>query len=89
VRTQATGSTLVTHFVSVKEAFSPVIWALKILTLDQPADIKKYIIPCDVMCDRNDNDSAGFLTESKIRKIMSRRLDFHKEASQNVKIISK
>jgi hypothetical protein len=89
VKNQSTTGNSVSILLSVKEAFAPLIWGLKILTLDQPADIKKYVIPSDVMCDRSDTDSNGYLTESKIRKIMGRRLDFHKDASQNVKIISK
>ena len=79
----------VSVILSVKQAFAPLTWGLKILTLDEPADIKKYVIPADVMCDKNEIDNVGYLTELKIRKIMGRRIDFHKDASQNVKIISR
>lgn len=74
---------------SIKEAFAPLTWALKILTLDQPADVKRYIIPMSVTARLSEATSPGLLTESKIRKIMASRTDFHRDAVQNVKISMK
>ena len=72
---------------SVKEAFAPLTWAFKILTLDQPADVRRYVIPMSVTgAGLSDCASPGLLTESKIRKIMASRTDFHRDAVQNVKI---
>lgn len=77
---------------SVKEAFAPLTWAFKILTLDQPADVRRYVIPMSVTgAGLSDcaTPSPGLLTESKIRKIMACRTDFHRDAVQNVKISMK
>lgn len=75
---------------SIKEAFAPLTWALKILTLDQPADVKRYIIPMSVTgAGLSDSASPGLLTESKIRRIMANRTEFHRDAVQNVKISMK
>ena len=78
-------------FVSIKDAFSPIMWALKVLTLDQPADIRKYVIPLGVIDSSSEGDtcSSGFLSETKIRNIMGRRVDFLKDAVLKVKITFK
>ena len=76
---------------SVKDAFLPLTWALKVLTLDQPADIKKYVIPLGVTESGSEENifSVGLLSENKIRKIMGRRVDFSKDAVLKVKITIK
>ena len=75
-------------FVSIKDVFAPIIWALKVLTLDLPADIKKYVIPLGVIDSNSVGDtcSSGLLSENKIRNIMGRRVDFSKDAVLKVKV---
>eukprot|EP01041_Mallomonas_annulata_P003569 gene3569-7096_t len=58
----------------VRLAFAPLLLALKILTLDQPGDIRRYTIP------------RNTLDEDIIRKIMSCRTDFSVEAIAKVKL---
>lgn len=58
----------------VKDIFSPLSLAMKILTLDAPGDIRRYAIP------------AGSLDEDTVRRILSRRIDFSKEAITKVRI---
>ena len=41
--------------LSVKDIFSPLIWALKVLTLDKPADVKKYLLPSSVIYNYDKN----------------------------------
>ena len=93
VRNKSTNVNGVPILSSAKDAFSPLIWALKILTLDQPGDIRKYVVPISVTATisdgQNDGSDAGLLTELKIRKIMGRRTDFPKDAVLNVKIVIK
>ena len=48
---------------SVRISMLKVSWALKILTLDQPGDIRRYRLPLDVIDD------------STVRAVMSRRVD--------------
>lgn len=77
--------------VSAKEVFSPLSWGLKVLTLDQPVDIKKYSIPQRVSDKDSQGDvcTPGLLSEYKIRKIMCNRVDFSKDAAMKVKITIK
>ena len=53
---------------TVKATFVPLNLALKVLTLDAPGDIRRYTI----------NKTA--LSEEQVRSVLSRRLDFSKEA---------
>jgi hypothetical protein len=62
------------HIASVKNAFVPLILALKILTLDAPGDIRRY------------NIQATVFDEATVRKILSRRSDFSKDAVSKVKL---
>jgi len=50
---------------------------MKLLTLDQPADIRRYVIP---------HQLQPPLTEERIRAFLGRRTDFSKDAVLRVKI---
>ncbi|KAJ1406165.1 hypothetical protein B484DRAFT_483298 [Ochromonadaceae sp. CCMP2298] len=58
---------------AVAASLDKLHYALKILTLDAPGDIRRYTIP-------------DFFTEVEVRNIMARRVDFSKEAVRNVRI---
>lgn len=60
--------------IRIKSPFDSLQLALKVLTLDQPADIRQYAI------------KASLISEEKVRKILSRRVDFQKDAVTRVKI---
>ena len=60
--------------IEVRSSFSRLLWAMKLLTLDSPGDIKGYQIPLDLF------------VEEDVRCIMSQRIDFSREAVSKVKI---
>ena len=57
-------------------ALSKVRWALKIITLDAPADIKRYKVPVDV------------ISQDCVKSLMTTRSDFSKDAVQNINLNS-
>jgi hypothetical protein len=57
-----------------RSIFDPLIWILKILTIDQPADLLRYKIP------------KAYLDDSLTRQIMASRTDLSKDAISRVKI---
>ena len=59
--------------------FSKLIWSLKILTLDQPADVRRYMLPTA-------EEAEEYLDDDDIRLIMSKRVEFSKDAVAKVKI---
>ena len=59
--------------------FSKLLWSLKILTLDQPADVRRYMLPTT-------EDVDEYLDDDAIRLIMSKRVEFSKDAVAKVKI---
>ena len=54
--------------------FDPLIWMLKILTIDQPADLLRYKIP------------GAYVDDGLARQIMASRVDLSKDAIARVKI---
>ena len=56
----------------MKDIFSPLIWALKVLTLDKPADIKKYVLPFSVIynynkyCKKNNDKNSDKINDKNI-----------------------
>ena len=54
--------------------FDPLIWILKILTIDQPADLLRYRIP------------STYIDDTLARQIMASRTDLSKDAIARVKI---
>jgi hypothetical protein len=70
----------------VKDAFSGLTWAMKVLTLDQPADIRRYFIPCAGKSDSpqasttrsisnsNSSSSGGLGTVTRLSEDRVRRL---------------
>ena len=63
--------------VRVRNAFASLTWAMKLLTLDQPADIRRYVIPRQLQPP---------LTEERVRTLLGCRSDFSKDAVLRVKI---
>ena len=64
--------------VRIKAAFAALVWATKLLALDQPADIRRYAMP-----------TTGLdppLTEERVRALLARRVEFSRDAVQRVKI---
>ena len=59
--------------------FSKLLWSLKILTLDQPADVRRYMLPTA-------EEAEEYLDDDAIRLIMSKRIEFSKDAVAKVKI---
>ena len=57
-------------------ALSKVRWALKIITLDAPGDIRRYKVPIDV------------ISQDCVKALMTTRSDFSKEAIQNINLNS-
>lgn len=62
------------HLVLIRREFELLFLLLKILCLDHPADIRRYFFP------------KTLVTEQKVRFVLSRRVDFPKEAVAKVKI---
>lgn len=62
------------HIRTVKATFDTLNLALKILTLDAPGDIRRY------------NINSAVLSETQVRALLGRRVDFSKEAVKNVKL---
>ena len=60
--------------VSLSSAFSRWRWIANILTLDSPADIRRYRLP------------KVFFQETQVRELMALRADFSREAVFRVKI---
>ena len=54
--------------------FDELIWMLKILSIDQPADLTRYKIP------------KAYMDDNLTRKIMSSRVDLSKDAIARIKI---
>eukprot|EP00600_Ochromonadales_sp_CCMP1393_P011929 CAMPEP_0175003370 /NCGR_PEP_ID=MMETSP0005-20121125/4189_1 /TAXON_ID=420556 /ORGANISM="Ochromonas sp., Strain CCMP1393" /LENGTH=568 /DNA_ID=CAMNT_0016258435 /DNA_START=102 /DNA_END=1808 /DNA_ORIENTATION=+ len=63
------------HIHAVKSAFDTLMFALKVLTLDAPGDIRRYSIP-----------SCLFDSEDSVRNILGRRVEFSKDAVAMVKL---
>jgi hypothetical protein len=59
---------------SANVLFEKALWAVKIITIDQPADIMRYHVP------------SSFFNESDVRSLMSRRTDLSKDAVAKVKL---
>ena len=59
---------------SLNIAFSKWRWIANILTLDSPADIRRYRMP------------KAYFDEHQVRQLMALRTDFSKEAVLRVKI---
>ena len=60
--------------ISLRPAYSKLLWMANILTLDSPADVRRYKLP------------PGSLTEAEIRALMAVRVEFSKGAVAKVKI---
>jgi len=73
-----------------KDICEPLNVAFKVLTLDSPADIRLYnlIEPPKQSGLVNDSSKNLEMNESMIRTILSRRIDFSKEAVSKVKIFA-
>lgn len=63
--------------ISVRNSFLKLLWCMKVLTLDQPADVRRYTLP---------SDEESYLDDPMIRSIMSKRVEFSKDAVAKVKI---
>jgi len=61
--------------VSIHDSMKEAVWAATVITLDQPADIRRYHIP------------QGVLTEDTIRSLMRQRVEFSSDAIKGVKIV--
>ena len=59
---------------SLNIAFSKWRWIANILTLDSPADIRRYRLP------------KAYFDENQVRELMALRADFSREAVLRVKI---
>jgi hypothetical protein len=59
---------------SANVLFEKALWAVKIITIDQPADMMRYRVP------------SSFFNESDVRSLMSRRTDLSKDAVAKVKL---
>ena len=59
---------------TVRGLFDRLHWVLKLLTLDSPADVRRYKIPKE------------HLEESQVRDVLSRRTDLPRDAIARVKI---
>jgi hypothetical protein len=60
---------------STKDAFAPLLWALKLLSVNQLADLRHYSVPTEARLD-----------DSKAREILKRRVDFLPSEVASVKI---
>lgn len=59
---------------ALKDVLAPLLYAVKVLTLDAPSDIRRYRFP------------ASVFSEEQVRKLMQRRVEFSKEAVAKVRI---
>ena len=59
---------------TIKASTQKVTLAIKLLNLDAPSDIRRYHIPKEIFDD------------SSVRKILSRRIEYSKEAIANIRI---
>ncbi len=64
---------------SIRSKFVPLIWALKVLTLHKPADIKRFIMP--VEC-------KGRISTSMLRRLLACRVDFSRDAVLKINLDS-
>jgi len=60
---------------STKDAFAPLLWALKLLSVNQLADLRHYSVPAEARLD-----------DGKAREILKRRVDFLPSEVASVKI---
>jgi hypothetical protein len=61
-------------------------WVTKLLALDQPGDLRRYIIPKSVSIECKLSQEPLVLNESLCRRVLGRRCDFPKDAVAKVKI---
>jgi hypothetical protein len=61
---------------STKDAFAPLLWALKLLSVNQLADLRHYAVPSAKAC----------MDDAKAREILKRRVDFLPSEVASVKI---
>lgn len=61
---------------TIKQSFAALNLAMKILTLDAPGDIRKYIL------------NFSLLDEEQVRAVLSRRVEFSVDAIAKVKLRS-
>jgi hypothetical protein len=66
----------------IKDALSQIKWAAKVLSLDQPGDIRRYNIQMS-----KSQRPFKKLDETLVRAIMARRVDFSKDVVSKVKIV--
>ena len=64
---------------SVRPKFVPLIWALKVLTLDKPADIKRFAMP---------RECKGKISAPFVRCLMACRVDFSQDAVLKINLDS-
>ena len=60
--------------ISIHAMFEKINWILKILSIDSPADMKRYNLPSQA------------LTDDIVRNIMTRRCDLSKDAIGKIKL---
>lgn len=60
---------------NIHKALGGAAWAAKMLTLDQPGDVRRYAVPSEALRD-----------EVAVRALLARRVDFSKDAVARVKI---
>ena len=75
----------------IKQALSPLHLITKLLTLDSPADLRRYTLPQPLSLHSPPLQSSSCiqplaLDEKTVRSILQQRVDFSKEAIQKVKI---
>lgn len=74
---------------SIKPCFTILLWVIKILTLDRPADIKRCgVIPIEVKSKKRyiEDDSWYYIEGNEVKQIMRRRIDFSKEVINSLKL---
>lgn len=64
---------------SARQSFVPVMWVLKVLTLDKPADIRRCNMP---------HDCREKFTANVIRHLLARRVDFSRDAIAKINLDS-
>ena len=73
-------------FMGIRNCFLQLIWTMKLLTLDQPADVRRCRVPFQKANLVSTMGSGGDADADVVKCILARRTDFSKEAILRMKI---
>jgi hypothetical protein len=64
---------------SARHCFAPLMWTLKVLTLDKPADVRRCSMPLE--CNKKVNTTV-------VRRLLACRIDFSRDAIAKINLDS-